>query len=121
MLELNERDATTEPVIKTPPQSSKRQLGGILVLDCEAMGYPVPSISWELYKPDGNTIKLPNDDSGIAVQIRGGPEHHMVTGWVQIMKVTKDNVGTYVCNAENSLGAAKATADISYIGRENEL
>ncbi|KAF2359210.1 Insulin-like growth factor-binding protein IGFBP [Trinorchestia longiramus] len=111
----------TKPVIKTPPQSSKRQLGGILVLDCEAVGYPVPSITWELYKPDGLSIKLPNDDSSIAVQIRGGPEQHMVTGWVQIMKVTPDNVGTYVCNAENSQGATKATAVITYVGRENEL
>lgn len=38
----------------------------------------------------------------------------MVTGWVQIMKVTRDTIGTYVCNARNSQGADKATAAITY-------
>ena len=49
----------------------------------------------------------------MAVQVRGGPEQHMVTGWVQIMRVTKDNIGTYVCRAENEVGDAMATAKIT--------
>jgi len=109
------------PVIRSAPSSSTRRLGGILVLDCEAAGVPVPEIFWELYRPDGKTVLLPNDDSSCAVQTRGGPEPFMVTGWVQIMKMTKDSVGTYVCNAKNRLGVAKAMAKISYLERENEI
>jgi len=111
----------SKPVIKSAPSSSTRRLGGILVLDCEAAGVPVPEIYWELYRPDGKSMLLPNDDPSCAVQTRGGPEPFMVTGWVQIMKMTRESVGTYVCNAKNRLGVTKAMAKISYVGQENEI
>jgi len=103
------------PKIKSPPKDAVRPHGGIMVMDCEASGYPVPTITWELYQPDENVIKLPSDDSAIAVQVRGGPEKHMVTGWVQIMRVNKNNVGTYICVASNSEGEARATASVTLL------
>merc|ERR1711915_197821 len=102
----------TAPVIKSSPEDSTRPIGGIMVLDCEAVGYPVPDVIWELIKPDGSSMKLPSDDSAVAVQVRGGPEKHMVTGWVQIMEVTKKTAGTYVCIASNSEGEDRKAATI---------
>nr|AYU97983.1 IGFBP-related protein 1 [Ligia oceanica] len=101
------------PVIKSPPKDATRPAESILVLDCEATGFPVPTITWEFYKSDGSTVKLPSDDSLVAVQVRGGPEKHMVTGWVQIMKVLPENTGIYTCIASNSDGEVKASAKVS--------
>ncbi|KAK3867095.1 hypothetical protein Pcinc_027409 [Petrolisthes cinctipes] len=101
------------PVIKSSPVDMVRPLGSILVLDCEAMGFPVPEISWELSKLDGSSFKLPSDDSSFAVQVRGGPEPYMVTGWVQIMRITEESLGIYTCVATNSEGQAKASATVS--------
>ena len=57
------------------------------------------------------------DDSAVAVQVRGGPEKHMVTGWVQIMEVTKKTAGTYVCIASNSEGEDRKAATIKLSGK----
>jgi len=108
------------PKIKSPPKDAVRPYGGIMVMDCEASGYPVPTITWELYQSDRNVITLPSDDSAIAVQVRGGPEKHMVTGWVQIMRVNKNNIGTYTCVASNSEGEARATAGVTLLADDEE-
>jgi len=108
------------PKIKSPPKDAVRPEGGIMVMDCEASGYPVPTITWELYQPDKNVLILPSDDSAIAVQVRGGPEKHMVTGWVQIMRVNQNNVGTYSCVASNSEGEARATATATLLAEGEE-
>ncbi|XP_076055703.1 insulin-like growth factor-binding protein-related protein 1 [Oratosquilla oratoria] len=108
------------PVIKTPPSNAKRPLGGIMVLDCEAVGYPIPELYWLLHKDDGSTVKLPSDDSAIAVQVRGGPERFMVTGWVQIMRVDKTNTGSYACVATNSEGEAREVAKVTYFSRKED-
>nr|ALZ50690.1 insulin-like growth-factor binding protein [Sagmariasus verreauxi] len=101
------------PVIKSKPEDKIRPLGSILVLDCEAAGYPVPEITWELNRPDGSTMKLPGDDSSFAVQVRGGPEDHMVTGWVQIMRITKKSLGIYTCVATNTEGETRVSATVA--------
>lgn len=101
------------PKIKSAPEDKVRPEGSILVLDCEAVGYPVPEISWELHRPDGSSLKLPSDDSSFAVQVRGGPEKHMVTGWVQIMRITRKSVGIYTCVATNEIGEVRSSASVS--------
>nr|XP_045600238.1 insulin-like growth factor-binding protein-related protein 1 [Procambarus clarkii] len=103
----------TAPVIKSKPEDKIRPLGSILVLDCEVAGYPVPDITWELNLSDGSSFKLPGDDPSFAVQVRGGPEAYMVTGWVQIMRITKANLGTYTCVATNSEGEVRASASVA--------
>nr|AYU97965.1 IGFBP-related protein 1 [Eluma caelata] len=111
---VNREPCRKGPVIKSPPKDSSRPAESILVLDCEATGYPVPTLTWEFYRQDGSTIQLPSDDSLVAVQVRGGPEKHMVSGWVQIMKVLPENVGIYTCIATNSQGVAKASAKVTF-------
>jgi len=100
------------PLIKTVPNDAVRPEGSIMVLDCEAIGYPVPEMSWELNRNDGSSFRLPADNPLIAIQARGGPEQFMVTGWVQIMRVNKDTIGTYTCIATNSEGEARASAKL---------
>ncbi|XP_069959482.1 kazal-type serine protease inhibitor domain-containing protein 1 isoform X3 [Cherax quadricarinatus] len=53
------------------------------------------------------------DDSSFAVQVRGGPEPYMITGWVQIMRVTNENLGIYNCVATNSEGEARASVSLA--------
>ncbi|XP_042231558.1 insulin-like growth factor-binding protein-related protein 1 [Homarus americanus] len=101
------------PIIKSRSEDKIRPLGSILVLDCEAFGYPVPEITWELNRPDGSSVKLPGDDASFAVQVRGGPEPYMVTGWVQIMRVTKESLGIYTCVATNTEGEVRASTTVS--------
>nr|AYU97982.1 IGFBP-related protein 1 [Jaera hopeana] len=112
------------PEIKTAPEDAILPLGSVLSLDCEAVGFPVPTLTWELNRDDGSTIPLPSDNPHVAVQVRGGPENYMVTGWVQIMKITTENSGRYTCIATNAKGESRASAKISYIEEdvnENEL
>merc|ERR1711970_98730 len=109
----HEGPCPSAPVIKTGPMSSRRESGSVLILDCEAKGVPVPEIFWQLVRPSGESQLLPNDDTSVAVQSRGGPEPYMVTGWVQVMRVTHESTGTYVCNARNSRGTARASAAIT--------
>ncbi|XP_050699807.1 insulin-like growth factor-binding protein-related protein 1 isoform X2 [Eriocheir sinensis] len=108
------------PTIRSTPEDTSRPLGSILVLDCEAKGFPVPTITWVLNKPDGSSLELPGDDSSFAVQVRGGPESNMVTGWVQIMRITKDTLGIYTCLAKNSEGEARASATVTELKPERK-
>ena len=46
------------------------------------------AIDHSIYQYDnveGRTILLPSDDQDISIQMRGGPEPLMVTGWAQIL------------------------------------
>ncbi|XP_047486066.1 insulin-like growth factor-binding protein-related protein 1 [Penaeus chinensis] len=108
------------PVIMSPPEDAERPEGSILVLDCEVRGYPVPDVTWELNLKDGSSFKLPGDRSSLAVQVRGGPEPFMATGWVQIMRINKETVGTYSCVATNSEGEARASAKVQIRRAANE-
>ncbi|XP_042887768.1 insulin-like growth factor-binding protein-related protein 1 [Penaeus japonicus] len=108
------------PVIMSAPEDAERPEGSILVLDCEVKGYPVPDVTWELNLDDGSSFKLPGDMSSVAVQVRGGPEKFMATGWVQIMRINKDTVGTYTCVATNSEGEARASAKVEIRRAVNE-
>nr|XP_027212706.1 insulin-like growth factor-binding protein-related protein 1 [Penaeus vannamei] len=108
------------PVIVSAPEDAERPEGSILVLDCEVKGYPVPDVTWELNLEDGSSFKLPGDMSSLAVQVRGGPEKFMATGWVQIMRIKKDTVGTYSCVATNSEGEARAAAKVQIRRAANE-
>ncbi|ROT76300.1 insulin-like binding protein [Penaeus vannamei] len=110
----------TAPVIVSAPEDAERPEGSILVLDCEVKGYPVPDVTWELNLEDGSSFKLPGDMSSLAVQVRGGPEKFMATGWVQIMRIKKDTVGTYSCVATNSEGEARAAAKVQIRRAANE-
>ena len=51
---------------------------------------------------EGETIFLPSDDQAISIQMRGGPEANMVTGWAQILALEPGYSGVYHCIAENT-------------------
>ena len=69
------------PTIISPPSDTYGPMGANLTLDCEARGYPAPIITWQYENVEGQTFYLPSDDQDISIQMRGGPEANMVTGW----------------------------------------
>ncbi|XP_002735537.1 kazal-type serine protease inhibitor domain-containing protein 1-like [Saccoglossus kowalevskii] len=101
---------TSAPWIETPPDDIVNSTGGDITLSCEVMGHPIPYIEW---KKEGNPVVLPGDDRHMAVQSRGGPHKHELTGWLQIQGLRKTDVGQYTCVARNDYGVAQATAAIS--------
>jgi len=106
------------PVIISPPSDSYGPLGANLTLDCEARGYPAPDITWKFVSSKGETISLPNDDQSVSIQMRGGPEPLMVTGWAQIMKLDPSYIGMYHCIATNTEGQVYAMASVGVYKNE---
>ena len=53
------------------------------------------------------TCLLLDDDQSVSIQMRGGPEPLMVTGWAQIMSLDPDYIGIYHCIATNTEGQVK--------------
>ncbi|XP_049857879.1 insulin-like growth factor-binding protein-related protein 1 [Schistocerca gregaria] len=104
------------PWITSGPEDVVVPLNSGLSLDCEAKGYPVPSIHWEFKAENGSVRLLPSDDLYVAVQVRGGPESYMETSWVQIVDLRKSDAGTYTCIAVNSEGMASASAKVTIHG-----
>lgn len=100
------------PVIISPPRDSYGPLGANLTLDCEARGYPAPTINWQFSSNEGKTFSLPSDDQKISIQMRGGPEPMMVTSWAQIMALDPSYIGIYHCIASNSEGKVYAIASV---------
>lgn len=100
------------PLIISPPEDSYGPLGANLTLDCEARGYPAPTITWQFLSTEGKTISLPSDDQSVSIQMRGGPEPLMVTGWMQIMALDPSYIGVYHCIASNSEGQAFSRASV---------
>ena len=106
------------PVIISPPSDSYGPLGANLTLDCEARGFPAPEITWKLVSAKGETISLPSDDQQVAIQMRGGPEPLMVTGWMQIMALDPSYIGVYHCIATNTEGQVYAMASVGVYNNE---
>ncbi|XP_061644629.1 insulin-like growth factor-binding protein 7 [Phyllopteryx taeniolatus] len=105
------------PVIVSPPARVFNVSGAQVFLSCEAVGVPTPVLTWR--KVIGGRKKfalLPGDRDNLAVQTRGGPEKHQVTGWVLISPLTKDEAGSYECHAANAKGDASAVGEIRLVG-----
>jgi len=106
------------PVIISPPKNSYGPLGANLTLDCEARGFPAPTITWQFVSTEGKTISLPSDDQYVAIQMRGGPEPLMVTGWMQIMSLDPSYIGNYHCIATNFMGQVYEMATVGVYKNE---
>lgn len=106
------------PTIISPPEDTYGPKGANLTLDCEARGFPAPSISWQFETVEGETIFLPSDDQAISIQMRGGPEANMVTGWAQILALEPGYSGVYHCIAENTQGKVHARAVVGVYRKE---
>ncbi|KAF0040236.1 hypothetical protein F2P81_008471 [Scophthalmus maximus] len=64
---------------------------------------------------------LPGDRDNLAIQTRGGPEKHEVTGWVLISPLTKAEEGSYECHATNSKGEASAVGTIHLVQSADDI
>ncbi|XP_034722369.1 insulin-like growth factor-binding protein 7 [Etheostoma cragini] len=76
---------TAAPVIVSPPGEVYNVSGSQVYLSCEAVGVPTPVLTWK--KVIGGKKReglLPGDRDNVAIQTRGGPEKHEVTGWVLV-------------------------------------
>ncbi|XP_061541129.1 LOW QUALITY PROTEIN: insulin-like growth factor-binding protein 7 [Phycodurus eques] len=112
----NKGRCATGPVIVSPPARVFNVSGAQVFLSCEAVGVPTPVLTWR--KVIGGRKKfalLPGDRDNLAVQTRGGPEKHQVTGWVLISPLTKDEAGSYECHAANAKGDASAVGEIRLV------
>ncbi|KAJ8382293.1 hypothetical protein SKAU_G00030710 [Synaphobranchus kaupii] len=104
------------PAIVTSPVDVWNVTGSQVYLSCEAIGIPTPVLTWKkILSNKGKTDLLPGDKDNLAIQTRGGPEKHEVTGWVLISPLTEDEDGSYECHATNSKGEASAVGTIHVV------
>ncbi|KAJ8397836.1 hypothetical protein AAFF_G00435250 [Aldrovandia affinis] len=104
------------PAIVTSPVDVWNVTGSQVYLSCEAIGVPTPVLTWKkILSNRGKADLLPGDKENLAIQTRGGPEKHEVTGWVLISPLTADEDGSYECHASNSKGEASATGTIHVV------
>ncbi|XP_038142601.1 insulin-like growth factor-binding protein 7 [Cyprinodon tularosa] len=119
---LNKGRCASAPVIVTPPGQVYNVSGSQVFLSCEAVGVPTPVLTWR--KVLGGKRKaalLPGDRDNLAIQTRGGPEKHQVTGWVLISPLTEEEDGSYECHAFNSKGEASAIGEIHLVESINNI
>ncbi|KAH0628513.1 hypothetical protein JD844_009814, partial [Phrynosoma platyrhinos] len=113
------------PSIVTPPKDIWNITGSQIFLSCEVIGVPTPVLTWNKITRGQYGVQrmelLPGDRDNLAIQTRGGPEKHEVTGWVLISPLSKDDAGEYECHALNSKGEATASARITIVNSINEI
>uniref|UniRef100_A0A7N9AZA5 Insulin-like growth factor binding protein 7 n=1 Tax=Mastacembelus armatus TaxID=205130 RepID=A0A7N9AZA5_9TELE len=111
----NKGRCATAPVIVTAPGEVYNVSGSQVYLSCEAMGVPTPVLSWKKVRSGKRMELLPGDKGNLAIQTRGGPEKHEVTGWVLVSPLTREEEGLYECHASNSKGEASAVGAIHLV------
>lgn len=113
------------PSIVTPPKDIWNITGTQIFLSCEVTGVPTPVLTWNKITRSQYGVQrmelLPGDRDNLAIQTRGGPEKHEVTGWVLISPLSQDDGGEYECHALNSKGEATASARITVVNSVNEI
>ena len=90
------------PNIVTPPRDVRSPVGSNIQLECNAIGHPVPTITW--YK--ANSLLLPFQNTRY-VFLRNGN--------LQIFEVEFSDRGLFECIAENSAGSTNAYITISVV------
>nr|XP_057914313.1 insulin-like growth factor-binding protein 7 [Doryrhamphus excisus] len=112
----NKGRCASAPIIVTPPGSVFNVSGSQVYLSCEAVGVPTPVLTWRKVMTGKKKVELlPGDRDNLAIQTRGGPEKHQVTGWVLISPLTQEEEGSYECHATNSKGEASAVGSIHVV------
>ncbi|XP_072101165.1 basement membrane-specific heparan sulfate proteoglycan core protein isoform X3 [Mobula birostris] len=85
------------PIVREQPTPTSVREGGMLELHCQITGQPEPMITW--YKLAGSLT-----------------DRHLVEGSVlRILQVTPEDVGDYICRAENIFGTEQLTFPVSFI------
>ena len=57
------------------------------------------------------------DDDRISTLVRGGPNAHVLTSWLQIQSLQRNDQGTYTCVASNTLGKVEKTCTVNVEGK----
>ncbi|KAM6261577.1 insulin-like growth factor-binding protein 7 [Porphyrio hochstetteri] len=113
------------PSIVTPPKDIWNVTGAQIYLSCEVIGIPTPVLIWNKIIRGQYGVQrmelLPGDRENLAIQTRGGPEKHEVTGWVLISPLSKEDAGEYECHASNAKGEATASAKIHVVETLHEM
>ncbi|NWU97972.1 IBP7 protein, partial [Upupa epops] len=113
------------PSIVTPPKDIWNVTGAQIYLSCEVIGIPTPVLIWNKIIRGQYGVQrmelLPGDRENLAIQTRGGPEKHEVTGWVLISPLSKEDAGEYECHASNAKGEATASAKIHVVESLHEI
>lgn len=113
------------PSIVTAPKDIWNVTGAQVYLSCEVIGIPTPVLIWNKIKRGHYGVQrtelLPGDRDNLAIQTRGGPEKHEVTGWVLVSPLSKEDAGEYECHASNSQGQASASAKITVVSASHEI
>ncbi|RXM97313.1 Insulin-like growth factor-binding protein 7 [Acipenser ruthenus] len=113
------------PSVVTPPKEIWNVTGAQVYLSCEVIGIPTPVLTWKKVVETKKGIEkmelLPGDRDNLAIQTRGGPQKHEVTGWVLISPLTKNEAGGYECHALNSKGVAMASGRINVVDSLDEI
>ncbi|XP_053920286.1 insulin-like growth factor-binding protein 7 [Cuculus canorus] len=113
------------PSIVTPPKDIWNVTGAQIYLSCEVIGIPTPVLIWNKIIRGQYGVQrmelLPGDRENLAIQTRGGPEKHEVTGWVLISPLSKEDAGEYECHASNAKGEATASAKIHVVETLHEI
>ncbi|XP_075961374.1 insulin-like growth factor-binding protein 7 [Anarhichas minor] len=118
----NKGRCATAPVIVTSPGEVYNVSGSQVYLSCEAVGVPTPVLTWKkVFSGKKRMELLPGDRDNLAIQTRGGPEKHEVTGWVLISPLTKEEEGSYECHATNAKGEASAVGAIYLVESSDDI
>ncbi|XP_032411169.1 insulin-like growth factor-binding protein 7 [Xiphophorus hellerii] len=118
----NKGRCASAPSIVTPPGQVFNLSGSQVFLSCEAVGVPTPVLTWKKVLGGRKRAELlPGDRDNLAVQTRGGPEKHQVTGWVLISPLTEEEEGSYECHAANSRGEASAIGGVHLVRSVDDI
>ncbi|XP_078407396.1 LOW QUALITY PROTEIN: hemicentin-1-like [Cetorhinus maximus] len=90
MLLVQGKETPKPPVIKPLPGTLEIVVNKGVILPCESMGTPRPSITWQ---KEGVTIS----NTGFFILANGG---------LEIARVTEEDSGDYMCIAQNAAGTA---------------
>lgn len=101
------------PEITLPPVSVSNKTGSNVFLTCEAAGVPLPVVEWVYTAPTGKQVVYPTDDDRISTLVRGGPNAHVLTSWLQIQSLQPIDQGTYTCVASNTLGRVEKSCTVN--------
>lgn len=112
---VSDQPCDAPPSIVSSPEPVKNKTGSYHSFICEAVGFPIPTIEWTWTRVDGKTMILPTDDLRFSVNMRGGPERHQITGWLQIMDIQDKDQGDYTCVAQNMHGMDQAVARLNVL------
>ncbi|XP_048220768.1 insulin-like growth factor-binding protein 7 [Perognathus longimembris pacificus] len=125
VVQLSKGTCEQGPSIVTPPKDIRNVTGAQVYLSCEVIGIPTPVLIWNKVKRSNHGVQrtelLPGDRDNLAIQTRGGPEKHEVTGWVLVSPLSKEDDGEYECHASNSQGQASASAKITVVDSLQEI